>query len=160
MTDSASLLFTEADIDLLARTADALSSYLGKPVLAEVMDASDTGFEWVVFAIPLNVEEDSTDMTVVQIGGANARLLGSQGGVQLAENETYSCRFLWAVQRIDMEGIRYVKLDEQGDDVGWSETLNELLPFDLSVDDEPDEEESDAGDAQIFIPDAPTRTLH
>ncbi|MGG4773671.1 hypothetical protein E4695_00920 [Alcaligenaceae bacterium 429] len=157
MTDSASLLFTEADIDLLARTADALSAYLGKPVLAEVMDAGETGFEWVIFAIPLNVEDDSTDMTVVQIGGANSRLLGSQGGVQLAENETYSCRFLWAVQRIDMEGIRYVKLDEQGDDVGWSETLNELLPFDLSIDDEPDDEESDA---QIFIPDAPSRTLH
>lgn len=158
MTDSASLRFSEADIDLLARTADALSAYLGKPVLAEVMDASETGFEWVVFAIPLNVEEDAADMTVVQIGGANSRLLGSQGGVKLAENETYSCRFLWAVQRTDLEGIRYVKLDDQGDDVGWSETLNELLPFDLSVDDELADD--DEGDAQIFIPDAPTRTLH
>nr|WP_159436833.1 hypothetical protein [Paenalcaligenes hominis] len=52
MTDSTALVFSTEDIELLARTADALSSYLGKPVLVELIDASETGFEWAIFAIP------------------------------------------------------------------------------------------------------------
>ena len=121
------LVFTSDELELLARTADALSAYLGKPVLAEVVDASETGFEWVIFAIPLAVDDDDDEITVVQVGGAKARLLGSQGGLHIAENETYSCQLLWAVQLSDTENIRYIKLDDQGDDVAWSNELSDIF---------------------------------
>lgn len=134
MTNSTALTFSTEDIDLLARTADALSAYLGKPVLVELIDASETGFEWAIFAIPLAINEDDSELPVVQIGGAHARLLGSQGGLAVAENETYSCRFLWAVQRADFEEVKYVKINHEGDEHGWAENLQELLPFDLGAD--------------------------
>lgn len=160
--EPSTLLFTDDELDNLARTADALSAYLGKPVLAEVMDASETGFEWVVFAIPLGKDEDDSEITVVQIGGANTRLLGSQGGLNIAANETYSCRFLWAIQLSDTENIRYVKLDDQGDDVGWSNNLNELLPFHIDGDVYGDDDEADEADGaieKIVLPNS-TNTLH
>lgn len=134
MTDSPALVFSTEDIELLARTADALSSYLGKPVLVELIDASETGFEWAIFAIPLDINEDDSDIPVVQLGGANARLLGSQGGVQLDGNETYSCRLMWAVQRADDDEVHYVKINHEGDENAWGETLKDILPFNLSGD--------------------------
>lgn len=134
MTETSALIFSTEDIDLLARTADALSAYLGKPVLVEVMPAGETGFEWAVFAIPLDINEDDSDIPVVQLGGANARLLGSQGGVQLDGNETYSCRLMWAVQRADDDEVQYVKINHEGDENAWGETLKDILPFNLSGD--------------------------
>src|SRR5690606_16848666 len=70
------LVFTADELDLLGRTADALSAYMGKPVLAEIMDAEETGFEWVIFAVPLDVQDNPDDHVVVQIGGADARFVG------------------------------------------------------------------------------------
>ena len=135
MTDSSTpLLFSTEDIELLARTADALSAYLGKPVLVEVMPAGETGFEWAVFAIPLDINEDDSDIPVVQIGGANARLLGSQGGVQLNESESYSCRLMWAVQRADEDEVQYIKVNHEGDENAWGEHLQDILPFNLAAD--------------------------
>lgn len=141
MTDSTALLFSTEDIELLARTADALSSYLGKPVLVEVVSAAETGFEWAVFAIPLDINEDDSDIPVVQIGGANTRLLGSQGGVQVNENETYTCRLMWAIQRTEDEDVNYIKVNHEGDENGWGETLQDVLPFDLSSDPLADDED-------------------
>lgn len=141
MTDSTALLFSTEDIELLARTADALSSYLGKPVLVEVVSAAETGFEWAVFAIPLDINEDDSDIPVVQIGGANTRLLGSQGGVQVNENETYICRLMWAIQRTEDEDVNYIKINHEGDENGWGETLQDVLPFDLSSDPLADDED-------------------
>ncbi|KAG1241936.1 hypothetical protein G6F65_023268 [Rhizopus arrhizus] len=37
--------FSASELDMLAKTADALSAYLGKPVLAEVI-LGDEGTEW------------------------------------------------------------------------------------------------------------------
>ena len=133
MTDTTALIFSTEDIELLARTADALSAYLGKPVLVEVMPAGETGFEWAVFAIPLDLNEDDSDIPVVQIGGTNARILGSQGGVQLKENESYSCRLMWAVQRADEEDVKYIKINHEGDENAWGECLQDILPFNLTI---------------------------
>jgi len=130
------LTFSNTEIELLARTADALSAYIGKPVLAEIMDAEETGYEWVAFAIPLDINEDASNIPVIQIGGANTRLIGSQGGVHLDTNETYSCRFLWAIQCADIGPIRYIKVNQEGDEIGWAEELIELLPFDFTNADE------------------------
>lgn len=142
MTNSSTLTFSTTDIELLARTADALSAYLGKPVLVELVDASETGFEWAIFAIPLDINEDATDIPVVQIGGNKARLLGSQGGVQISEHETYSCQLMWAIQRADVEDVKYIKINHEGDENGWAENLQDLLPFDLTADPLADDDES------------------
>ncbi len=151
MTDSAALVFSTEDIELLARTADTLSSYLGKPVLVELVDASETGFEWAIFAIPLDVNEDDSDIPVVQIGGANTQLLGSQGGVHVNENETYTCRFMWAVQCTDQDPVKYIKINHEGEENAWGETLQEILPFDLSSDPLADNDDELSDEDLAFI---------
>ena len=151
MTEQAALVFSTHDIELLARTADALSAYLGQPVLVELVDASETGFEWAIFAIPLDINEDTTDIPVVQIGGAHSRILGSQGGVHLDENQTYSCRFMWAIQRADIGPVKYIKINHEGEENAWGEDITELLPFNLSDDPLADDEDDDISDA-LFTP--------
>lgn len=135
------LRFTNNEIDLLGRTADALSAWMGKPVLAEVVNAAETGFEWVLFAVPLLPEQDPAGLTVVQIGSADAQVIGNQGGLPVVQGELYACEYLWAVQLSDLEGIRYIKVDSEGEEVAWTNDLCEILPFDLT-----DPELSDADD--------------
>jgi len=138
------LVFTAKELDMLGRTADALSAYMGKPVLAEVIDADDTGFEWALFAIPLETGEDTSDLVTVQIGGAGARIIGNKGGLQIADGEVYQCRYLWAIQLSNLEGIRFIKVDEEGDEVAWSDDLATMLPF--ALDNEPQDPDDDHDD--------------
>lgn len=136
MSDSQSqfdpLRFTDAEIDVLGRTADALSAWIGKPVLAQVVDSLETGYEWVLFAVPLLPNQDASDITVVQVGGAGARLIGNKGGLVVADGDIYDCEYLWAVQLSDIEGIRFIKIDSDGEEVAWTNDLTEIVPFDLS----------------------------
>lgn len=125
------LRFTDSEIDILARTADAMSAWMGKPVLAQVIDATELGFEWVIFAIPLLPSQDASGITVVQIGGPGARIIGSQGGLQLAPDEIYDCEYLWAIQLSALQGVRYIKVDGTGEEVAWTSDLTEIIPFDL-----------------------------
>lgn len=126
------LRFTDPELDTLARTADAMSAWIGKPVLAQVVDAAETGYEWVVFAIPLLPHQDTSDITVVQVGGPDTRIIGSQGGLNLAENELYDCEYLWAIQLSDLQGVRYIKIDDTGEEVAWTNDLTEIIPFDVN----------------------------
>src|SRR5690606_40047619 len=107
------LVFTPDEIDLIGYTADALSAYMGKPVLAEIMDAEDTGAEWVAFGIPLDVndeiDEDST--VVIQLGGPGARFAGNRGGLGAHDDDVYDCDCLWIIQLSEDETGRYVKVD-------------------------------------------------
>src|SRR3546814_4007740 len=116
MTSSSAqpLTFNASELDLLGRTADALSAYMGKPVLAEVADAEETGFEYTVFAIPLETADTEQDKVIVQIGGDKARLLGHKGGLTIRDGDVLSCEYLWAIQLSNMEGIRFIKVDETG----------------------------------------------
>lgn len=142
------LTFTKTESDLLGRTADALSAYMGKPVLAEIITETDEGFEWVLFAVPLSPDDDAADYAVVQVGGPGARLLGSQGGLAL-DDEPLECEFLWAIQLADLEGVRFIKVDAEGEEVAWTETLTDILPFDMNEapsGDEDDDEDGDDGD--------------
>jgi hypothetical protein len=172
-TKDIALVFTPDELDLLGRTADALSAYMGKPVLAQVIDAEETGFEWVIFAIPLGVDEDVEDQVVVQIGGAGARVLGNQGGLILADGDVFDCDYLWAIQLSDLEGVRYIKVDQEGDEIAWTDDLKEILPFavldelppedeDENDDEEDDDDDDDSEDVDIFDPadTGPRRTLH
>ena len=60
------------------------------------------------------------------------------------------CELLWAVQLSDLEGVRYIKVDAQGEEVAWTDTLSDLLPFDLqeiaAPPDDEDEDEETPGD--------------
>jgi hypothetical protein len=139
------LIFTAEELDLLGRTADALSAYMGKPVLAQVIDAAESGFEWVTFAVPLTPQESEEGRVVVQIGGPGARIVGNQGGLAIANGEIYNCEYLWAIQRSPIEGVRFIKLDQQGDEVAWTDDLREILPFAL-VDEPPPDDDGDDDD--------------
>src|SRR3546814_10438075 len=88
---------------------------MGKPVLAEVADAEETGFEYTVFAIPLETADTEQDKVIVQIGGDKARLLGHKGGLTIRDGDVLSCEYLWAIQLSNMEGIRFIKVDGQGE---------------------------------------------
>ncbi|HLR13576.1 MAG TPA: hypothetical protein VK104_08185 [Burkholderiaceae bacterium] len=133
-----SLVFDKSETDLLGRTADALSAWMGKPVLGEIVSARETGFEWALFAIPLQPGQSADDMTVVQVGGQHARLVGNRGGLP-ATADTYQCEFLWAVQLSDVPGVRFIKVDSQGEEIAWTDNLNEILPFDLTEPPPPDD---------------------
>lgn len=141
--------FSASELDMLAKTADALSAYLGKPVLAEVV-LGDDGTEWVTYGVPEdeNAEADEKQ-THVQLGGPGARLLGNRGGLPQSDDETYDCLYLWAIAISLNEGERFVKLDHDGEESAWSDSLEDVLPFALTeepVPEDPDEEEDEDED--------------
>lgn len=162
------LVFTADELDLLGRSADALSAYMGKPVLAEVMDAEETGFEWVIFAVPLNIQDDPEDRVVVQIGGDGAKLIGNTGGMTIADGDVFDCEYLWAIQLSDLEGVRFIKVNQEGEEIAWTENLQDILPFIMS--DEPataddldeDSYDDDDQDDDFYDPsdNDPPRILH
>ena len=168
MTDTPAtpLTFTDEELDYLGRTADALSAYLGKPVLAEIIDADETGFEWVVFGIPLDVGDDADDHVIVAIGGQNARIIGNKGGIDIKDGDIYDCEYLWAIQLSDLEGVRFIKVDHDGEEVAWSDDIGGILPFELSdepvLDIDDDEDDTDEGDDDndAFRPHPSSPILH
>jgi len=116
------LCFTDAELDILARTADAMSAHMGKPVLAEIIAEDDIGAECVIFALPLQPGETDDDIVKVNLGGPHARFIGNCGGLALDE-DALECVLLWAVQLSDLPGVRFIKLDAAGEEVAWSDTL-------------------------------------
>jgi len=145
--------FSQAELDMLAKTADAMSAYLGQPVLAEV-STNDEGLEWVGFGTPLDAGDDADetqDAPHVQLGGPGARLLGQRGGLPEGA-DAYDCLFLWAIQISTNEGERFVKIDQDGEESAWSDNLLDILPFSLEedplppLDEEDDEDEDDDGE--------------
>lgn len=148
------LRFTDQELALLAKTADALTAYIGKPVLAEV-GVSEAGHEWVAFARPLETDDETDDDDVhMQMGGPGTRWIGDAGGLEPGKDEVYDCLYLWAIQLTPDEGERFVKLDHVGDEYDSSDDLEELLPFGFTdeavpEDDEEDQDEDDDGPDEI-----------
>ena len=175
MTSEPLLTFTQEEIDLIGHTADAMSAYMGKPVLAEIMDAEDTGAEWVAFGVPLDIadEVDEEATVVIQLGGPGARYAGSHGGLDTG-HDAYSCECLWIIQLSDDEDARYVKIDPLTQEFVASGDLAELLPFnvdDASFANAPDDEEDESSAASddddtramdqfLDNPPPPSRRLH
>ncbi|PRZ01551.1 hypothetical protein BCM14_0061 [Jezberella montanilacus] len=143
------LNFTEEELIMLGKTADGLSAYMGKSVLAEI--GMDDEAEWVIFAIPLGVDEEHDDKAVhVQMGGSGARFVGGRGGLDL-DTDIYDCRYLWSIQITDDPEARFVRLDEHGNEFDFSNDLAELLPFETTDEELPDpdlELAEDLGDDQ------------
>ena len=130
------LRFTEQELAMLGKTADGLSAYMGKAVLAEV--GMDDDAEWVIFAIPIGVDETPDDSAMhVQMGGPDARFVGNRGGLDL-DTEVYDCQYLWAIQITEDPEARFVRLDDQGEEFDFSNDLAELLPFELTDEALPD----------------------
>lgn len=147
MTSVPDLTFTQEEIELIGHTADAMSAYMGKPVIAEIMDSEDTGAEWVAFGVPLDVndEVDEEAMVVIQLGGPGARFAGNRGGLE-ASNDVYSCECLWIIQLSDEEDGRYMKVDPLHQEYEAGNDLRELLPFNVSNDSlEPAADDDDEG---------------
>ncbi|WP_019936568.1 hypothetical protein [Bordetella sp. FB-8] len=147
---AAPLRFTQAELDMLAKTADALTAYLGRPVLAEV-DTDEDGAEWVTFGSTLDEKDKSAadeDRLHVHLGGKEARLLGQSGGLPESA-DAYDCLYLLAIQLSANEGERFVKIDRDGEESAWSDVLAEVLPFSLEeeelppLEDDEDEDEDD-----------------
>lgn len=135
-TSDFALRFTEEELAMLGKTADGLSAYMGKSVLAEI--GMDDDAEWVIFAIPLGVDDTPDEKaTHVQMGGPGARFVGNRGGLDL-DTEVYDCQYLWAIQITEDPEARFVRLDEKGDEFDFSMELSELLPFDLTEEALPD----------------------
>ena len=146
---AAQLRFTQAELDMLAKTADALTAYLGRPVLAEV-DVDEDGVEWVTFGSTLDEKDRSAadeNRLHVQLGGKEARLLGQSGGLP-ESGDAYDCLYLLAIQLSASEGQRFVKIDGEGEEAAWSDVLSEVLPFSLQEEELPplDDEEDDDED--------------
>lgn len=175
MTAEPDLVFTQEEIDLIGHTADAMSAYMGKPVLAEIMGAEDTGAEWVAFGVPLDVndEVDEDATVVIQLGGPGARYAGNRGGLGDDDHDTYDCECLWIIQLSDDETARYMKVDPLNQEYESSSDLRELLPFNVSdesfsgpdVDEDEDDEDDDHDETQAMdklLDDAvkPPRRLH
>src|SRR5690606_14237158 len=98
--------FSAQELDMLAKTADALSAYLGKPILAEVV-LGDEGTEWVSFGMPVDQNAPDDEQPHVQLGGPQSRLLGNRGGLNPTDRDTYDCLYLWAIQITLAEGERF-----------------------------------------------------
>jgi len=138
-SSNSSSSFSESELELLAKTADALSAYSGKPVMAET--GVTEGVAWVVFGVPLATDADDGDEDIVvwQMGGSGTEWVGNAGGLSPAPDEVYECRLLWAIQITGIEGERFIKLDERSEVVAWSDQLADLLPFEIDPDEDPDE---------------------
>lgn len=137
--------FSPQELDMLAKTADALSAYVGKPVLAEVV-LGDEGTEWVSFGTPIAQDAKDDEQPHIQMGGPQARLLGNRGGLDPNDNNAYDCLYLWAIQITLTEGERFVKLDQNGEEAAWSDDLTDVLPFALTDDPLPDDDDDEEDD--------------
>jgi len=122
------LCFTDAELDVFAGVADAMTANLGKPVLAEILAEDEIGAECIVFALPLQPGEPDDDVVKVSLGGAQARFVGNCGGLAM-DDEALECALLWAVQLSDLDGVRFIRLDAQGEEVAWGAELADILPF-------------------------------
>jgi len=127
---SAPMTFSDNELTMLGKTADALSAYMGAAILAEV--GNTEGADWVIFGRALGLDAKTDDDTVhVQLGGPDARVVGQCGGLE-AGTERYDCAFLWAIQVTDDPLDRFIRLDQQGEVFESASTLAELLPFALT----------------------------
>ena len=148
-TPEPALAFSDSELAMLGKTADALTAYMGTAILAEVGQTDDA--QWVIFARALDQDETAGDDIVhVQMGGPGTTVLGQRGGLQ-TDKITYDCAFLWAIEITPDEDERFVRLDPEGEVFDVAPELAMLLPFTLEeptlpadIDDDTDNPNLDA----------------
>ena len=141
---SRALTFTDAELAMLGKTADALSAYMGTAILAEIGETD--GVQWVIFGRALDAEEHvAEDIVHVQIGGRGTNVLGQRGGLQTHQS-AYDCAFLWAIEITDDEDERFVRLNPDGEVFDAAPELAMLLPFTLEEPDVPADDGLESAD--------------
>ncbi|UOD51312.1 hypothetical protein [Orrella daihaiensis] len=136
------LAFTDPELAMLGKTADALTAYMGTAILAEVGETE--GAQWVIFARALDQDEDvGEDIVRVQMGGPGTQVLGQRGGLE-ADKVAYDCAFLWAIEITPDHDERFVRLDPEGEVFDVAPELAMLLPFALEEPELPEDIDDDA----------------
>lgn len=163
-TSPLELAFTDAELAMLGKTADALTAYMGTAILAEV--GQTDGAQWVIFARAIDQQETvGEDIVHVQMGGPGAHVLGQRGGLD-TDKVPYDCAFLWAIEITPDEQERFVRLDPEGEVFDAAPELAMLLPFNLDepalpadIDDDSDNPNLDSKQDQLddLDPDSATR---
>lgn len=161
-------VFTEEELDALAKTADILSAWTGKCVLCE-KNITEEGYEVAIFAHVLDQNEltngadadeaeeehatqDITEGQLLLLGGPNSQILGNAGGLNDISTQVYECRLLFSIMFNAEEGQfaeRFLLINDEFELVTTSDELEELVPFSLrEVDDldEWDDEDEDYDD--------------
>src|SRR3546814_11725693 len=52
----------------------------------------------------------------------------------IADGDVFDCEYLWAIQLSDLEGVSFIKVDQEGEEVAWTENLQDILPFVMADD--------------------------
>lgn len=152
-------IFTEEELDALAKTADVLSAWTGKCVLCE-KNITDDGVEVAIFAQVLDSDEatkntadadesvethaveDKEEGQFLLLGGADSSILGNAGGLTDIGTQVYECRLLFSIMFNAEEGEfeeRFILVNDEFELVTTSDTLEELVPFSLREVDDLDE---------------------
>ena len=159
-------VFTEAELDALAKTADVLSAWTGKCVLCE-KNITEGGAEVAIFAQVLDDGEtvkntadkdeseeshavdDKTEGQFLLLGDADSSILGNAGGLTDIGTEVYECRLLFSIMFNAEEGQfdeRFLLINDEFELVTTSDTLEELVPFSLREVDDLEEWDDDDWD--------------
>jgi len=95
-------------------------------------------------------------------------LIGNTGGMTIAVGDVFDGEYLWAIQLSDLEGVRFIKVNQEGEEIACTENLQDILPFIMS--DEPataddldeDSYDDDDQDDDFYDPsdNDPPRILH
>lgn len=163
-------VFTDEELEILAKTADALSAWTGKCVLCE-KNITDEGVEVAIFAQVLDtnaspqqaadadeVEEphavkDEDEGQFLLLGGADSTIIGSAGGLEDISSQVYECRLLFSIMFNADEGQfaeRFILINDEFELVTTADEIEELVPFSLrevdDIDDWLDTEDWDSDD--------------
>lgn len=152
-------VFTDDELEVLAKTADVLSAWTGKCVLCE-KNITDDGIEVAIFAQVLDSKdainrastedeadeaeephaiEDKDEGQFLLLGGADSSIIGNAGGLEDIGTQVYECRLLFSIMFNADEGHfaeRFILVNDEFELVTTSDELEELVPFSLKeVDD-------------------------
>lgn len=163
-------VFTDDELEVLAKTADILSAWTGKCVLCE-KNITDDGLEVAIFAQVLDSNdlinrvseadesdeaeephaiEDKDEGQFLLLGGADSSIIGNAGGLEDINTQVYECRLLFSIMFNAEEGQfaeRFILINDEFELVTSSDELEELVPFSLREVDEIDEWVDDSWDA-------------
>ncbi|MDO5667508.1 MAG: hypothetical protein Q4G44_06755 [Alcaligenaceae bacterium] len=155
-------VFTDDELEILAKTADVLSAWTGKCVLCE-KNITDDGLEVAIFAQVLDsndainrgseadeadeVEEahaieDRDEGQFLLLGGADSSIIGNAGGLEDITTQVYECRLLFSIMFNADEGQfaeRFILVNDEFELVTSADELEELVPFSLKEVDEIDD---------------------
>ncbi|WP_432786834.1 hypothetical protein AAEX37_00893 [Oligella sp. MSHR50489EDL] len=161
-------VFTDEELEILAKTADALSAWTGKCVLCE-KNITEDGLEVAIFAQVLDTNagdkqagdadeaeephavRDEDEGQFLLLGGADSAIIGSAGGLEDISTQMYECRLLFSIMFNAEEGQfaeRFILVNDEFELVTTADDIEELVPFSLrevdEIDDWIDEEDWDS----------------